>query len=140
VITWPPASRDRFARTGIDHAAVIARVIARALHVPARSMLMRADTRAQTGRDAAARRRGPVLRATKCADALTVLVIDDIATTGGTLTSVARTLRASGAATVIAATIARTPGPGGASPDHAYTFATSESVAAQGKHGRRRSR
>ena len=67
------------------------------------------------------RRAGPVLRATRRVDGLNILVIDDVATTGGTLAATARTLRAYGANCVMAATVARTPRPGRPVPERTYT-------------------
>jgi adenine/guanine phosphoribosyltransferase-like PRPP-binding protein len=53
-----------------------------------------------------------------------VLVVDDVATTGGTLVAVARALRAGGARQVAAVTLARTPAPGSGARDPAYTSVT----------------
>ena len=50
-----------------------------------------------------------------------VMLVDDVATTGGTLAAGARALLANGARNVFAATIARTPRPGGTHPIGAYT-------------------
>ena len=51
----------------------------------------------------------------------TVLVVDDVVTTGATLAAAARVLRACGARDVLAATVARTPRPADRGPGAAYT-------------------
>jgi len=121
LVTWAPASPARIWEHGVDHGELLARAVARLLGVRAMCCLRRGPGSPQTGLDARARRRGPLLRAGRCVAGATILVVDDVATTGGTLASAARALQAAGAATVLAATLARTPRPRGAREAAAYT-------------------
>ena len=75
----------------------------------------------QTGRPVEERRAGPALRGTGSIAGRSVLVVDDVVTTGATLSAAARVLRDRGARDVIAATVARTPRPGERIRGAAYT-------------------
>src|SRR5262249_12700392 len=124
VVTWVPASAARLRSQGVDHGELLARSVARALRVPATRRLARGPGHAQTGLAAHARRMGPDLRPIGRSDRATVPVVDDVATTGGTLGAAGRALRAAGAGRVFAVTIARTPRPGSIAEPRAYTPAT----------------
>ncbi len=121
VITWVPASAERRAARGVDHGALLARAVAREFDVPVTSLLLRGPGPPQTGRPAAERRAGPTLVGTQPLTGRVVLVVDDVVTTGATFTSAARALHACGARKVLAAAVARTPRPGRAVGDAAYT-------------------
>jgi len=113
-VTWAPTSRDRRRARGFDQAELLARAVARRLtdHVDVRcfGLLDRRPGPPQTGLTGADRRRGPGHVARRAAPA-SVLVIDDVATTGATLAAAAGALRAAGARVVVACTAARTPPP-----------------------------
>jgi ComF family protein len=121
VITWVPASERRRVARGVDHGALLARAVAANLGATPERLLLRDSGPPQTGRAFEDRRSGPALRATGAIEGRTVLVVDDVTTTGATLTAAARALRECGAREVLAATIARTPRPSGRRRGAAYT-------------------
>jgi predicted amidophosphoribosyltransferase len=110
VVTWVPTTAARRRSRGFDQAELLARAVGRHRGLPVRSLLRRADGEAQTGRDALARRRGPDFtpRARRPA-ATTVVLIDDIGTTGATLQAAARVLAHAGWPEIHARTVAWTP-------------------------------
>lgn len=110
-ITWAPTTPARRRARGFDPAELLARRVARELRSPVLSLLGRIPGPPQTGLSASARRVGPRFRAPRAAPPR-VIVVDDIATTGATLTAAASALRAAGAVRVVALTAARTPRPG----------------------------
>jgi predicted amidophosphoribosyltransferase len=112
IVTWIPASRARRLGSGVDHGELLARVVARGVHLPVRSLLHRAPGSPQTGAPRAERRRGPGLRGIVPVGGLKVLVVDDVATTGASLAAASIALRAAGARSVAGATATRTPAPG----------------------------
>ncbi|MFM7617817.1 MAG: ComF family protein [Actinomycetes bacterium] len=109
VVTWAPTTDARRRARGFDHAHLLAAAIARPLGLGVRPTLRRLDAMPQTGRDRAARRDGPRMGTRHTIDA-PVLLVDDVITTGSTLTVAARALRRAGAPTVIGACIARAGG------------------------------
>lgn len=111
VITWAPTTPVHRRARGFDPAELLARALARRLRRPVRHLLTRAPGPPQTGLPAAARRAGPRFTNRRAATG-SVLLVDDIATTGATLAAAASALRAGGATRVVAVTAARTPRPG----------------------------
>lgn len=107
-VTWPPTSTVRRRARGYDQAELLARAVARSLHVPTRRLLERGSQRSQTGLGRADRLVGPRFRA--CGRAVpSVLIVDDVVTTGSTLQAAATALRDHGVGTVHAVVVGVTP-------------------------------
>jgi ComF family protein len=107
-----PLSRKRQAERGYNQVGVVARPLSMALglaYVPG-ALVRQRETRSQVGLGGPARKenvrgafrtRGPGVRDR------TVLLLDDVATTGATLSSAAKSLHEAGAERVLAVTLAR---------------------------------
>jgi ComF family protein len=105
-----PLHRARLADRGYNHAGLLARAVARELDVPARYALLRRTrpTRPQQGLGAAARRRNlaGAFAARNGVRGRSILLVDDVSTTGATLRACAEALRGAGATRVNARVVA----------------------------------
>lgn len=108
-----PASPDRIRERGYDHAALIAAVAGGELHLPVLRLLERVhDTTAQHALDRAGREEnvGGAFRLRPDAPAVRgrwLVLVDDVVTTGSTLSGCATALLEAGAQAVSAITVAR---------------------------------
>ena len=113
LITWVPLSDQRRRERGYDQAFLLASAAALELGEVAVETLRKCrHTGAQSGLSQDAERRANVLGAYEAVDPelvrdKRVLIIDDIITTGSTISECARTLRTMGASEVVCATLAR---------------------------------
>jgi predicted amidophosphoribosyltransferase len=103
VVTWVPTTPERRRGRGFDQSRLLARAVGRRLRAPSRALLVR-RTGAQHGLDGAARRSGLAFEAHRGCP-LRVLLVDDVMTTGASLSAAAGALRAAGAMQVVAAVV-----------------------------------
>jgi predicted amidophosphoribosyltransferase len=106
VVPVPPAPA-RLRRRGFDPAGELAAVLAQRLGLPLEHCLARRDGRRQVGRRRAERLGQPPRIHAAGTAPRSVLLVDDVLTTGATMTACAQALRAAGAARVCAVTFAR---------------------------------
>ena len=111
VVTWVPTTRERRTARGHDQAETLARMMGRSLGVPVRKLLVRETVGHQTGKSRENRLVGVSLRARSMNTPSTVLVVDDVVTTGATMRNAQRALYQAGAVRVICAAVASTPAP-----------------------------
>ena len=113
LICWVPISKKRLRERGYDQDQLLAHFTSGALGQRSMGVLKKIrDTPPQSGMDSAELRRKNVEAAYRVPEpelvrGKRVLLIDDIITTGSTLSECAGTLRAAGAAEVLCATFAR---------------------------------
>lgn len=112
VLTWLPRTHRAKRRTGHDQAECLAAALARELGIPAAPLFCRVrDGKAQKGLSVAARRRNLAGAFSLTGDVrgLTVLVTDDVVTTGAGMAEAAGLLKKAGAAAWIGVAVAFTP-------------------------------
>ena len=113
LVTWVPLSRKRLRRRGFDQAELLARFVARAFDMEPVSLLRKRDDVGVQSRlkDPAARRANVLGAYSVPTPALAagrrILLVDDLITTGATVSECARVLLLAGAAEVRAVALAQ---------------------------------
>ena len=113
IITWVPLSRARERRRGYDQARLLAESAAKELGIPCKATLRKTrNNPAQSGIGGYEQRHRNVAGVYEVIDPKVfqgkrVLLIDDIVTTGATISEAASVLKKAGAASVTAAAVAR---------------------------------
>ncbi len=113
LISWVPLSRGRYKERGYDQAMLLACAAALELEDVAVSTLEKtAEVARQSRMGSPEKRRANIMGAYSVPDkelveGKRILLIDDIITTGSTLSECARTLKTAGAKEVLCATVAR---------------------------------
>lgn len=119
-VTWVPCSRRRRWQRGFDQAELLARLLARELDAAAYATLIKVrHNPPQSKTKSASVRRANVLGAYRLrpgapVSGAKILVVDDIITTGSTLSECGKVLRLAGAAELVCAAIAMTHSKDGA--------------------------
>lgn len=108
-VTWAPTHGARRRERGYDQAELLARATARVLGVPVVRLLDRVDRSGpQTGRTRSERETAPAFTGRRSRHQ-SVLLIDDVVTTGSTLAAASGALRTAGVRQVMCAAVAATP-------------------------------
>ncbi|MDD6642806.1 MAG: ComF family protein [Firmicutes bacterium] len=114
ILSWVPVSKKRRRKRGFDQSELLARTVANELGVSCvRTLEKVRDNPAQSLLEGAEQRRANVINAYRSVEPERfanrhVLLIDDIMTTGATLSECSRILLTAGAASVLCATVAVT--------------------------------
>ena len=112
-VTWVPVSKKRLKKRGFDQAELLARTAGRALDLPAAALLRKCrHTQPQSGLEEESARRANALGAYELLpggklEGKRVLLVDDVVTSGATLSECGRVLLQGGAAAVYCLTLAQ---------------------------------
>ncbi len=111
-ITWVPTSKTRSRKRGYDQAKLLAEELGRLLEMPVSCMLKkRLDAKPQSKLSTREQRIANIIGAFQMRDVdvqdCRILVVDDISTTGSTVSECARVLKTAGAAKVYSVTLAK---------------------------------
>ena len=112
LVSWAPTTAERRRQRGFDQAELLARAVARCLHLPCRRLLVRRPGPHQTGRSLAERRHGidfAPTRGARLGGVVAAVLVDDVVTSGSTLSAGARALTGLGITATFGLTAARTP-------------------------------
>lgn len=106
VLTWVTMPERRFKQRGIDHGRLLCQAVAARLHLPACELIVRsgkASTQRGLSREARLRNLNGTMNCTQRINA-PVLLVDDVLTTGATVSACAAALMQAGAPKVFAIT------------------------------------
>lgn len=114
VITWVPVSRRRLRKRGYDQSQLLAEALCKLSgHTPVKTLVKTRHNNPQSRQKTHAGRRANVIGAYRVTDVplkgKSVLLIDDIVTTGSTISECAHVLRVAGAEKVFVLAFAKTP-------------------------------
>jgi len=108
IVTWAPTSDERRRTRGVDQSEVLARHIAAFLHLPTKQLLRKVTQAPQTGAARAQRLSQVKFVARVPRHVRSVIVVDDVVTTGATMSAAAVALQSEGVRTVLCVAIAAT--------------------------------
>lgn len=108
VITWAPTSDARRRIRGVDQSEILARHVAAFLRLPTKQLLRKVTRLAQTGAPRSQRLSQVQFIARVPRHVTSVIVIDDVVTTGATMNAAVRALQSQGVRTVLCVAIAAT--------------------------------
>lgn len=113
VISWIPLSKKRLRQRGYDQARLIAEEIAAKTGLPCRQLLQKVKNNSAQSLTRDAKQRHENVAGVYALDdgadvsGLRILLVDDVVTTGATMSEAARILRKAGAKSVFGVTLAR---------------------------------
>ena len=113
VVTWAPLSRKSLKKRGFDQARLLAETLGKECALPVEQLLEKTrETQQQSLLHSPSERKANALGAYQlregvCAEGKKILLVDDVVTSGATLSACARVLKQAGAAEVWCVTLAQ---------------------------------